>query len=108
MAASSANASPTVSIASDPAFQGPLGIVFDTLGNLYIANNATTTIFKFNNNILPKMAGSFTLTPSVTLSDDGNGSIQAPWALVFDTNDLWSSMLTRRTPLLSSHPTSSV
>ncbi|MGA7312849.1 MAG: hypothetical protein WBX22_02660 [Silvibacterium sp.] len=92
LAASSAIASPTVSIASDPVFQGPLGIVFDTMGNLYVANNAGTTIFKFNNSILPKMPGSFTLTPSVTLSNDGNGSIQAPWALVFDTNgDLWSS-----------------
>ncbi len=92
LAATSANLSPTVSIASNPAFQGPLGIVFDTLGNLYIANNATTTIFKFNNTILPKMAGSYTLTPSLTLSDDGKGSIQAPWALVFDTaGDLWSS-----------------
>ncbi|HZD47368.1 MAG TPA: hypothetical protein VE178_01370, partial [Silvibacterium sp.] len=92
LAQSSANVSPTVSIASNPAFQGPLGIIFDAVGNLYIANNASTTIFKFNNNTLPKTAGSYTLTPSVTLSDDGNGSIQAPWALVFDTNgDLWSS-----------------
>jgi sugar lactone lactonase YvrE len=92
LAASSANLSPTVSIASNPALQGPLGIVFDAKGDLYIANNASTTIFKFNNNILPKTAGSYTLTPSSTLSDDGNGSIQAPWALAFDTNgDLWSS-----------------
>jgi sugar lactone lactonase YvrE len=92
LAAGSTNASPTVSIASNPAFNGPLGIVFDAQGDLYIANNGTTTIFKFNNNILPRLAGSYTLTPSVTLSDDGNGSIQAPWALIFDTTgDLWSS-----------------
>jgi hypothetical protein len=32
------------------------------------------------------------LTPDVTLSDNGNGSIQAPWALVFDSaGNLWSS-----------------
>jgi sugar lactone lactonase YvrE len=87
-----ANAVPTVNIASNPGFIGPLGIVFDQMGNLYIANNGTTTIFKFNNSILPTRAGSYTLVPSVTLSDNGNGSIQAPWALVFDTNgDLWSS-----------------
>jgi len=92
LAASSPNVSPTVSIASNPAFNGPLGIVFDAVGNLYIANNATTTIFKFNSNILPARAGNYTLTPSITLSDDGNGSIQAPWALVFDSKgDLWSS-----------------
>ena len=92
LAQSSTNVSPAVSIASNPAFQGPLGIVFDSVGNLYIANNATTTIFKFNNDILPTRGGNYTLVPSVTLSDNGNGSIQAPWALVFDTKgDLWSS-----------------
>jgi sugar lactone lactonase YvrE len=92
LVASSNQLSPAISIASNPAFQGPLGIVFDTLGNLYIANNASTTIFKFDNNILPRTAGSYTLTPSITLSDDGHGSIQGPWALVFDTKgDLWSS-----------------
>jgi hypothetical protein len=33
-----------------------------------------------------------TLDPDVTLSDDGKGSIQAPWALIFDTfGNLWSS-----------------
>jgi sugar lactone lactonase YvrE len=92
LANSATNLSPTVSIASNPAFTGPLGIVFDTFGNLYVANNGSTTIFRFNNNILPTRAGSYTLMPSVTLSDNGKGSIQAPWALVFDTNgDLWSS-----------------
>ncbi len=92
LAQSSANVSPVVSIASNPAFQGPLGITFDAVGNLYIANNASTSIFKFNNNTLPTRGGNYTLTPSVTLSDDGNGSIQAPWVLVFDTKgDLWAS-----------------
>jgi len=92
LASNATSLSPTVSIASNPAFTGPLGIVFDTFGNLYVANNGSTNIFRFNNNILPTRGGSYTLIPSVTLSDDGNGSIQAPWALVFDTNgDLWSS-----------------
>ena len=92
LSSSSANVAPAVTIASNPAFNGPLGIVFDTVGDLYIANNATTTIFKFNSSTLPTHPGSYTLTPSATLSDDGNGSIQAPWALVFDAaGDLWSS-----------------
>jgi len=73
LAQSSTNVSPAVSIASNPAFQGPLGILFDSVGNLYIANNASTTIFKFNNNTLPTRGGNYTLTPSVTLSDNGNG-----------------------------------
>jgi hypothetical protein len=33
-----------------------------------------------------------TLVPDITLSDDGKGSIQAPWALAFDAaGNLWSS-----------------
>ncbi|MGC2495476.1 hypothetical protein [Candidatus Binatus sp.] len=82
----------TTTIESDPAFQGPLGIVLHG-GNLYIANNASTTIFEFNSNHLPAIgSGLTTLVPDVILDDDGMGSIQAPWALVFDpAGDLWSS-----------------
>jgi hypothetical protein len=82
----------TTTIESDPAFQGPLGIVLHG-GNLYIANNASTTIFEFNSNHLPAIgSGLTTLVPDVILDDDGMGSIQGPWALVFDAaGDLWSS-----------------
>jgi hypothetical protein len=82
----------TTTIESDPAFSGPLGIVLHD-GNLYIANNASTTIFEFNSNHLPAIGSGVTsLVPDVILDDDGAGSIQAPWALVFDTaGDLWSS-----------------
>ena len=83
---------PTTTIESDPPFTGPLGIVLHN-GNLYIANNGTTTIFEFNANHLPAVgSGVHVLVPDVTLDDDGNGSIQAPWALIFDKEgDLWSS-----------------
>ena len=82
----------TTTIESDPAFSGPLGIVLHD-GNLYIANNASTTIFEFNSSHLPAIGSGVTsLVPDVILDDDGAGSIQAPWALVFDTaGDLWSS-----------------
>jgi hypothetical protein len=89
---------PAVSITSTPAFNGPLGIAFDYRGDLYIANNATTTIFGFSATSLPAVSSSSTaattaaLIPTETLSDDGSGSIQAPWALAFDGyGDLWSS-----------------
>lgn len=91
---SSSNASfvPTVTITSNPAFQGPLGIIFDANGDLFIANNASTTTFGFAASELPQTAGSFDLKPTVILSDDGTGSIQAPWALIFDSKgDLYSS-----------------
>jgi secreted PhoX family phosphatase len=98
--------SPMVAITS-PAFNGPLGIAFDTAKNLWIANNGAvtsagttsavgTTIVEFTAAMLPAVgttaAAPAALTPSVTLSDDGQNSIQGPWALVFDTmGDLWSS-----------------
>ncbi len=82
----------TTTIESNPTFNGPLGIVLHD-GNLYVANNATTTIFEFNAGHLPTIgSGLHVLMPDVTLSDDGKGSIQGPWALIFDTaGDLWSS-----------------
>jgi sugar lactone lactonase YvrE len=92
LTATSGNLTPSITITSTPAFNGPLGIAFDASGNLWVANNATTTIFEFSADKLPKTQGTVTLTPDVTLSDDGKGSIQAPWALVFDAaGNLWSS-----------------
>jgi secreted PhoX family phosphatase len=88
---------PAVSITST-AFSGPLGVTFDFRGNLWVANNAATTIVGFSASSLPVVNSSSTttttraLTPSVTLSDNGSGSIQAPWALAIDGNgNLWSS-----------------
>jgi len=98
LAATNTNATPNVSITSNPAFIGPLGITFDPLGDLWVANNGSTTIFEFKASHLPGVTtgaatnAAVSLIPDVTLSDDGNGSIQAPWALIFDANgDLWSS-----------------
>src|SRR5580658_3428508 len=98
---------PAVSITS-ASFNGPLGIVFDGSGNLFVAYHGAvpqsggsmsavgTSIVVFAANQLPvvPMTGMLTpdLSPSITLSDDGQGSIQGPWALVFDSSgDLWSS-----------------
>lgn len=99
---------PAVTLSST-AFNGPLGIAFDSAGNLWVANNggvagengaaasaAGTTIVEFAAAQLPAVPATGTLTPqltpTITLTDDGNGSIQAPWALAFDASgDLWSS-----------------
>jgi hypothetical protein len=96
--ATATTAVPAVSITSTPAFNGPLGIAFDYRGDLYVANNATTTIFGFSATSLPAVSSSSTaattaaLIPTETLSDDGSGSIQGPWALAFDGyGNLWSS-----------------
>jgi secreted PhoX family phosphatase len=92
LSANATSATPTATINASPAFNGPIGIAFDGYGNLYIANHGTTSIYGFKASILPTSSGTVTLTPSVTLTDDGSGSIQAPWGLGFDgRNNLWSS-----------------
>ena len=95
-------------VLTSAAFNGPLGIARDSAGDLFVSNNgsvmgannmasaAGTTIVEFTAAQLGTVpaTGMNTpdLTPSVTLSDDGNGSIQSPWALAFDANgNLWSN-----------------
>lgn len=96
-------------IITSATFNGPLGIVFDSAGDLWVANNGAvggangaaaspngTTIVEFAAAHLPAVPTSGMLTPDlpadVTLSDDGNGSIQQPWELQFDSGgNLWSS-----------------
>jgi hypothetical protein len=91
LAMGGSSVTPAGVLKSNPAFQGPLGLAFDSSSDLYVANNASTTIFKFNAMQLP-MDHVVTRKPSVVLSSDANGSIQGPWALVFDARgDLWSS-----------------
>jgi secreted PhoX family phosphatase len=90
---------PAATITSTPGFNGPLGITFDYRGNLWVANNGSNTIVGFNASSLPAVNPSSTaaqtvpaLIPTTTLSDNGSGSIQAPWALAVDGyGDLWSS-----------------
>ncbi|HUA92506.1 MAG TPA: hypothetical protein VL991_08060 [Terracidiphilus sp.] len=107
LAATNNDASPNITITSNPAFTGPLGITFDATGDLWVANNGTTTIFEFKAANLPQSSGSVSLTPDVTLSDDGNGSIQAPWALIFDSKgDLWSSNANSPSTIVEFSPSS--
>jgi hypothetical protein len=108
--ATGTNATVPAVVITSAAFNGPLGIVFDSSGNLWVANNggapvagstngamsaAGTTIVEFAAASLPAVgSGMLTpdLTPSITLSDDGQNSIQAPWELAFDSSgNLWSS-----------------
>jgi hypothetical protein len=110
MMATGTNATVPAVVISSAAFNGPLGIAFDSSGNLWVANNggvpvagsttgamsATgTSIVEFAAAHLPVPgSGMLTpdLTPDMTLSDDGNNSIQGPWELAFDTTgNLWSS-----------------
>ena len=94
-------------VISSTAFNGPLGIVFDSAGDLWVANNgsvtangatspAGTTIVQFAAASLPAPPATGMVTPAlmpeITLSDDGTNSIQSPWELAFDSaGNLWSS-----------------
>jgi sugar lactone lactonase YvrE len=84
---------PTLTLTSTIPFTGPLGIAFSPLtGNLWVANNTGTSIEGFAASSLAGQTGAQTLAPHDVLNDDGAGSIQAPWALVFDkAGNLWSS-----------------
>lgn len=95
-------------ILSSTALNGPSGLAFDSHGNLWVANqggvpqsqggtsSTGTTLLEFaaRNLPVPPHTGMLTpdLTPDVILSDDGESSIQGPWALRFDgSGNLWSS-----------------
>jgi hypothetical protein len=101
---------PAVLLVSN-AFNGPLGIALSSAGDLWVANNggvevstATgtavttgpgTTLLKFAAANLPAVTATpstSALMPDVVLSDDGQNSIMAPWALTFDAaGNLWSN-----------------
>src|SRR5260370_730284 len=84
-------------VISSAAFNGPLGIAFDSAGNLWVANNggvpgangamsaSGTTIVEFMAAHLstPPATGMLTpyLMPALGLSDDGHKPINGPWAL---------------------------
>ena len=86
---------------SSSQFNGVSGIAFDSNGNLWVANNGTaalagTTIVEITQAHIPAMPEQGTTTTQlvadVTLSDVGGATIEAPWALAFDSsNALWST-----------------
>lgn len=86
---------PNITLTSQTAFEGPLGIALDAGGDLFVANNSGTSIQGFNSSILPGR-GNVTLKPSVIISNNtsnaNQNSLQSPWGLAFDTTgNLWAS-----------------
>jgi hypothetical protein len=91
--ASGGNLTPNLTLKSTVPFNGPLGLAFSPVtGNLWVANNGGTSIEGFAAASLAGLNGSQTIAPHDVLNDNGHGTIQAPWALVFDKQgDLFSS-----------------
>jgi len=85
---------PVTILSSTPSpFAWSIGIAFDGSSNLWVANNESNSIYKFNASTLPgpTTTGVVTLTPDVVLTDNGANSIQDPWAIRFDsTGNLWA------------------
>jgi hypothetical protein len=91
-------------------FNGPLGAVFDSSGNLFVAQNGGTTIVRINAADLsltnPACSpGPVVLTPEVILSSNTTAvptppSINGPWGLALDSRgDLWVSNEQLITPI---------
>jgi hypothetical protein len=83
-------------------FNGPLGAVFDSAGNLFVAQNGGTTVVRINAADLNLTnaacsPGPVALTPEVILSSDTPAagtppSINGPWGLALDSGgNLWVS-----------------
>src|SRR5208283_795402 len=76
-------------------FNGPLGMAFDSGGNLWVANNKENTIVKISSVQLAAASGPVNpITPVVTLTSttapSGLPSINKPWGLLLDSNNnLW-------------------
>ncbi len=77
-------------------FNGPLGMAFDSGGNLWVANNTGNTIVKISAVQLAAASGPVNpITPVVTLTSStapasGLQSINNPWGLLLDSNNnLW-------------------
>jgi hypothetical protein len=90
-----ANVTRALILTSTPAFNGSLGIAFDSSSDLWIANNnlsgASATVFEFSLAQLSGLSGAHTLVPAAILQSNGT-SISLPWALAFDSiGNLWVS-----------------
>lgn len=72
--------------ASSGSLSGPLGIAFDSSGNLWVANAAASTLVEFS---AGQVAAGGSPTPGVTIGASA-GSLNFPSALAFDgKGDLW-------------------
>ena len=72
----------------------PIGLIFDSSGNLWVADNENNQILKFNNstltNLPPGLNDRAADASIQSVSTDGTNSLAQPWGLSFDgSGDLW-------------------
>jgi sugar lactone lactonase YvrE len=71
---------------------GPLGLAFDSDGDLWVANNADASVVEISASELATVSGIVNITPVVTLTSNKAEvpSSENPWGLAFDGfGDLW-------------------
>lgn len=87
--ASSGNPSPHVTLSSST-LNFPEGLAFDANGDLWVANTGSTGVNALVMFTPSEISTSGSPTPSVGISDDGSGNLDAPVYLAFDNaGDLW-------------------
>ncbi|MGO9059848.1 MAG: hypothetical protein ACLQU2_21085 [Candidatus Binataceae bacterium] len=93
--ASTISVLPIVPVATltNAAFNGTLGIAFDSGGNLWIENNGGTTIVEVAAATLAAAAGVTPVPLATTLNSSvvaGLGTINNPWGMLFDSSgNMW-------------------
>jgi streptogramin lyase len=86
--ASSGSPSPSVTI-SGGSLDSPVGLAFDTIGNLWVTNFFTNTLLKYSPD---QLLADGSPTPAVTISTNAAGSLDGPNGTAFDAEgNLWIS-----------------
>lgn len=72
----------------------PIGMIFDSSGNMWVADNEHDQLLKFNSTTLANLSPGLNDVPSdasiQSVSTDTADSLDQPWGLSFDgNNDLW-------------------
>ncbi|HUA34927.1 MAG TPA: hypothetical protein VMA09_15065 [Candidatus Binataceae bacterium] len=87
------NVTPTLTLTDDDEFDMPLGMAFDSSGDLWVANNGSTPgngfgLLEFDAATLAASTGPITSDANFASVTTGQGtdSLNAPWGLSFDGN----------------------
>ena len=87
--AATGSPTPNVTLSANPdnSLDDPIGLVFDSSGNLWVGNASSSTVVEFTPG---QLSASGSPTPNATLSATGSSSIDGPFGLAFDSSgDLW-------------------
>ena len=77
----------TLSATAGNSLDDPVGLAFDSSGDMWVGNASSSTVVEFTP---AELAANGSPTPTVTLSATAGGSLSGPFGLAFDSSgDLW-------------------